>query len=115
MSVLCVLSRSTALLYPGRFLIPHFCSVGYNPRSEEHTSELQSRQYLECRLLLEKKKNKKLKNEEEMKKDEIEIQETKKPNRKNIREKKEQNILNDCTIIIQEYSKHPEATNKTLV
>src|SRR5947209_12068379 len=30
------------------------CSV----RSEEHTSELQSRQYLVCRLLLEKKKKK---------------------------------------------------------
>src|SRR3712207_7071668 len=29
-------------------------------RSEEHTSELQSRQYLVCRLLLEKKKNKKV-------------------------------------------------------
>src|SRR3712207_8292912 len=32
---------------------------GYRPclrRSEEHTSELQSRQYLVCRLLLEKKK-----------------------------------------------------------
>src|SRR3712207_8870672 len=29
-----------------------------SPRSEEHTSELQSRQYLVCRLLLEKKKNK---------------------------------------------------------
>src|SRR3712207_9339926 len=28
-------------------------------RSEEHTSELQSRQYLVCRLLLEKKKNQK--------------------------------------------------------
>src|SRR3712207_8067367 len=27
-----------------------------NQRSEEHTSELQSRQYLVCRLLLEKKK-----------------------------------------------------------
>src|SRR3712207_8403866 len=34
---------------PGSFL--------YGPkRSEEHTSELQSRQYLVCRLLLEKKK-----------------------------------------------------------
>src|SRR3712207_7212915 len=30
-----------------------------NFRSEEHTSELQSRQYLVCRLLLEKKKHKK--------------------------------------------------------
>src|SRR5947209_13020907 len=29
-------------------------------RSEEHTSELQSRQYLVCRLLLEKKKEQKL-------------------------------------------------------
>src|SRR3712207_7144338 len=34
--------------------------VGAGPRSEEHTSELQSRQYLVCRLLLEKKKNTKL-------------------------------------------------------
>src|SRR3712207_7008433 len=30
--------------------------VGQGRRSEEHTSELQSRQYLVCRLLLEKKK-----------------------------------------------------------
>src|SRR3712207_7303420 len=32
-------------------------SPGGARRSEEHTSELQSRQYLVCRLLLEKKKN----------------------------------------------------------
>src|SRR3712207_7024671 len=31
---------------------------GDDARSEEHTSELQSRQYLVCRLLLEKKKSK---------------------------------------------------------
>src|SRR3712207_7132278 len=31
---------------------------GVDQRSEEHTSELQSRQYLVCRLLLEKKKKK---------------------------------------------------------
>src|SRR3712207_7991574 len=31
--------------------------VAQLPRSEEHTSELQSRQYLVCRLLLEKKKS----------------------------------------------------------
>src|SRR3712207_7722683 len=30
--------------------------ASHHPRSEEHTSELQSRQYLVCRLLLEKKK-----------------------------------------------------------
>src|SRR3712207_8834393 len=30
--------------------------AGLKSRSEEHTSELQSRQYLVCRLLLEKKK-----------------------------------------------------------
>src|SRR5438445_9095539 len=35
---------------PGRLAVVH--------RSEEHTSELQSRQYLVCRLLLEKKKKK---------------------------------------------------------
>src|SRR3712207_9003241 len=33
----------------------HLCRV--RMRSEEHTSELQSRQYLVCRLLLEKKNN----------------------------------------------------------
>src|SRR3712207_8279073 len=33
-------------------------SINEKDRSEEHTSELQSRQYLVCRLLLEKKKNK---------------------------------------------------------
>src|SRR3712207_7031457 len=32
-------------------------------RSEEHTSELQSRQYLVCRLLLEKKKKRNIANE----------------------------------------------------
>src|SRR3712207_7520286 len=33
------------------------CSEIGHGRSEEHTSELQSRQYLVCRLLLEKKKH----------------------------------------------------------
>src|SRR3712207_8445820 len=44
---------------------PRVLSCGPRPlsprrpaRSEEHTSELQSRQYLVCRLLLEKKKKK---------------------------------------------------------
>src|SRR6266498_5777116 len=32
-------------------------SAGQSSRSEEHTSELQSRPHLVCRLLLEKKKN----------------------------------------------------------
>src|SRR3712207_8915671 len=35
---------------------PTCCPSRTAPRSEEHTSELQSRQYLVCRLLLEKKK-----------------------------------------------------------
>src|SRR5947209_18836218 len=42
--------------------IPARDGARYSPRrarSEEHTSELQSRQYLVCRLLLEKKKKKK--------------------------------------------------------
>src|SRR5438445_6463498 len=47
---------------------------GIHHRSEEHTSELQSRQYLVCRLLLEKKKKKK-----EIKK------ETKTNNKQNLR------------------------------
>src|SRR3712207_8825145 len=34
---------------------PHRPVEHEDPRSEEHTSELQSRQYLVCRLLLEKK------------------------------------------------------------
>src|SRR5438445_4998594 len=38
--------------------VPHQDIQIENPRSEEHTSELQSRQYLVCRLLLEKKKKK---------------------------------------------------------
>src|SRR3712207_7494821 len=35
---------------------PGFDQELHDERSEEHTSELQSRQYLVCRLLLEKKK-----------------------------------------------------------
>src|SRR6266496_6246044 len=38
------------------------------PRSEEHTSELQSRRDLVCRLLLEKKKKKKSREKERKKK-----------------------------------------------
>src|SRR3712207_8508027 len=44
----------------GRGFLAELASRGIDgpgPRSEEHTSELQSRQYLVCRLLLEKKKN----------------------------------------------------------
>src|SRR3712207_8879688 len=39
----------------GEIDVRHLDDAG--DRSEEHTSELQSRQYLVCRLLLEKKKN----------------------------------------------------------
>src|SRR5947209_10081137 len=42
---------------------PLMTKVGSRARSEEHTSELQSRQYLVCRLLLEKKKNKRIREE----------------------------------------------------
>src|SRR3712207_7015222 len=41
-----------------RYAVCIFAAEGMSPnkaRSEEHTSELQSRQYLVCRLLLEKK------------------------------------------------------------
>src|SRR3712207_6865563 len=41
---------------------PHlgYAITWYGLRSEEHTSELQSRQYLVCRLLLEKKKKQRI-------------------------------------------------------
>src|SRR3712207_8024675 len=39
------------------FIVVHQALELWMKRSEEHTSELQSRQYIVCRLLLEKKKN----------------------------------------------------------
>src|SRR3712207_8627447 len=39
----------------GGIIASNFTAWTYISRSEEHTSELQSRQYLVCRLLLEKK------------------------------------------------------------
>src|SRR3712207_8642745 len=44
-------------LAPGTLEVGHGPHRRWRKRSEEHTSELQSRQYLVCRLLLEKKKN----------------------------------------------------------
>src|SRR3712207_8884621 len=47
--------RLRALTY-GKDVIEPVCRlIDLHLRSEEHTSELQSRQYLVCRLLLEKK------------------------------------------------------------
>src|SRR3712207_7805829 len=46
------------ILRPTLYVLRGLLSVDRLRRSEEHTSELQSRQYLVCRLLLEKKKNK---------------------------------------------------------
>src|SRR2546429_4530026 len=47
------------LIRPGHLCVKQLLrSVGV-PRSEEHTSELQSRLHLVCRLLLEKKKQQK--------------------------------------------------------
>src|SRR5947209_12660691 len=43
----------------GLFVHPLQAQRAHRGRSEEHTSELQSRQYLVCRLLLEKKKKNK--------------------------------------------------------
>src|SRR3712207_7415967 len=56
----CSSGKDRTGLFLGYYLIRN---AGLSPtaaieRSEEHTSELQSRQYLVCRLLLEKKKKK---------------------------------------------------------
>src|SRR6266436_2608085 len=51
-----VLAAEAHLLRSEHFYILHR-NFGYPIRSEEHTSELQSRLHLVCRLLLEKKKN----------------------------------------------------------
>src|SRR5258707_9711557 len=50
----------------GAFMHARTVEAGSCPlRSEEHTSELQSRQYLVCRLLLEKKKKTKKSNQKQ--------------------------------------------------
>src|SRR3712207_8274107 len=61
-----LLSQHVAALQPGQSTealvlspnghVEHHLQLVETGRSEEHTSELQSRQYLVCRLLLEKKK-----------------------------------------------------------
>src|SRR2546422_8108234 len=54
-----------ASAFPNRNLLPTRFPAAWNAmqlRSEEHTSELQSRLHLVCRLLLEKKKKKKKSN-----------------------------------------------------
>src|SRR3989449_6365014 len=48
--------RKILLIGSGPIVIGQACEFDYS-RSEEHTSELQSRLHLVCRLLLEKKKN----------------------------------------------------------
>src|SRR5690554_7148734 len=50
----CILSGKVSL---GRYChVTPMCLIAGGQRSEEHTSELQSRPHLVCRLLLEKKK-----------------------------------------------------------
>src|SRR3712207_7907181 len=48
--------RTDEPLLAGEELSSGVYELVFDVRSEEHTSELQSRQYLVCRLLLEKKK-----------------------------------------------------------
>src|SRR5436305_11655157 len=49
-----ILSRSSGASMPAMPICS--CAISTRARSEEHTSELQSRPHLVCRLLLEKKK-----------------------------------------------------------
>src|SRR3712207_8110670 len=56
---ICILSTACAIASSERRILMLYSIHRIIPRalrSEEHTSELQSRQYLVCRLLLEKKK-----------------------------------------------------------
>src|SRR3712207_7294801 len=48
-------SDAVRTMQPDSWTRPCTPTSTYDVRSEEHTSELQSRQYLVCRLLLEKK------------------------------------------------------------
>src|SRR5687768_17926252 len=68
LSRLLLRSHHSSIFFPLKMLkvMPSHIDVkmrflALNFRSEEHTSELQSRLHLVCRLLLEKKKNKKKK------------------------------------------------------
>src|SRR3712207_9438675 len=54
-SYCCKCCSNQSILSASRWLVGS-SSKSTSGRSEEHTSELQSRQYLVCRLLLEKKK-----------------------------------------------------------
>src|SRR3712207_7578527 len=56
--VLCLLLRELTSVGRDRVGSSNMSPTVIGARSEEHTSELQSRQYLVCRLLLEKKKTK---------------------------------------------------------
>src|SRR6476646_10985178 len=69
--------RRTSTLVGGRH--GHFTNIRCRTRSEEHTSELQPHSDLVCRLLLEKKKNKKYK---------IHTQKKKKKKKKKTKKKK---------------------------
>src|SRR3712207_7266445 len=52
------IGSKTALAVLSGMSVQDLAAAVSHERSEEHTSELQSRQYLVCRLLLEKKKTK---------------------------------------------------------
>src|SRR5690554_7495877 len=57
-----VFKNSRNLQFTERIIKFGFVFILFISRSEEHTSELQSRPHLVCRLLLEKKKKKNIKN-----------------------------------------------------
>src|SRR5690606_39518018 len=56
LSTISAVSFSTSLLSLLIVMLANMLGCVVRPRSEEHTSELQSRENLVCRLLLEKKK-----------------------------------------------------------
>src|SRR5207247_5590988 len=71
------------------------------PRSEEHTSELQSRVDLVCRLLLEKKKKKKKKTKKKKKN-----KKKKKKENKNKKEETNEIQTENCVNVVKLRNKH---------
>src|SRR5690349_22700126 len=97
-------SESSVLL-PSKKIDAHTNDYSRAPRSEEHTSELQSRRDLVCRLLLEKKKKKKKKKKYEKNNKKKMKEKTKIKHKKKINMQKKNNSRSQSTYQYQKKSR----------